>query len=63
MKVFKKIKKEYELWTIVNDEGEMIPMFLEERGDFDELYVKFMKSPNTIIVDDKGIIKKSHFKI
>jgi len=63
MEVFKKIKKEYELWTIVNDEGEMIPMFLEERGDFDELYVKFMKSPNTIIVDDKGIIKKSHFKI
>ena len=36
----------------------MIPMFLEERGDFDELYVKFMKSPNTIIVDDKGIITK-----
>ena len=53
----------YELWTVVDDGNEIIPLFLEDRGDFDELYVKFKEKYNTIITDTKGNVKESHFKI
>jgi hypothetical protein len=60
MKVF---KEEYELWTVAHDDGGIFPLFLEHRGDFDDLYVKFKENSNTIITDKQGNIKESHFKI
>ena len=53
----------YELWTVSSVDGEITPIFLEDRGDFDELYVKFKEKNNTIITDKEGNIKESHFKI
>lgn len=53
----------YELWTMVIDDTGIYPLFLEDRGDFESLYIKFKKNINTIITDNKGNIKKSHFKI
>jgi hypothetical protein len=53
----------YELWTVSSIDGEIKPLFLEDRGDFDDLYIKFKERHNTIITDTKGNIKESHFKI
>ena len=52
----------YELWEVVNDGGNILPLFLIDRGDFDELYVKFKENYNSIITDKNGNIKKSHFE-
>jgi len=56
-------KENFELWSVVTDDTGVYPLFLEDRGDFDELYVKFKENDNTIITDTKGNIKESHFKI
>lgn len=54
-------KEEYELWSVAIDGAEIIPLFLEDRGDFGKLSLKFKEMKNTIITDKKGQIKKSHF--
>jgi len=53
----------YELWTVVQDINGVLPLFLEDRGDFVDLYVRFKENNNTIITDKSGNIVKSHFKI
>lgn len=53
----------FELWYVVQDMNGITPLFLEDRGDFDELYIKFINNKSTIITDKKGNIKESHFKI
>ncbi len=55
-------EEEYELWSIAMDEGEIIPLFLEDKGDFNDLYLKFKEKHNTIITSKDGKIKESHFK-
>ncbi len=52
----------YELWQICEDETDILPLFLIDRGDFDELYIIFKENKNTIITDKDGIIKKSHLE-
>jgi len=48
---------------VVSLKNEVIPLFLEDKGDFDDLYVKFKEKYNTIITDKEGNIKEPHFKI
>jgi hypothetical protein len=52
----------FELWTVVYDMNDIMPLFLEDRGDFDELYVKFKEKTNTIITNKKGEIIETHIK-
>ena len=53
---------EYELWSVVQDGNEVMPLFLEGRGYFDVLYLKFKENNNTIITDKEGNIKETHLK-
>lgn len=51
----------YELRLVVEDMNGVIPIFLIDRGDFDEIYLTFKENNNTIITDNNGNIKESHF--
>jgi hypothetical protein len=53
----------YELWQTVDDFNVTYPFFLLDKGDFDEIYIKFKKNKNTVITDKKGKIIKSHIEI
>lgn len=52
----------YELWQLVEDNYEIMPLFLIERGDFDDLYIKFKKNKTSIITDKEGLVIESHIE-
>lgn len=44
----------FELWSVVDDCGTLMPLFLIDKGPLEFLILKISKYPNSIIVDSKG---------
>lgn len=55
-------EKNYELWEICEIDGQVLPLFLIERGDYEQISKLFMERKNSIITNKSGEILESHYK-